>query len=75
VIISIKIYVNMQVEIESWDLVVTNPIAFLVSSSPLDIKGGVEAPQKTTDTDSTIATSNTRTHDVGLLSYGWPEAI
>jgi hypothetical protein len=35
----------------------------------LDIKGGIEAPHKSRSTTS-IATSNTRTQDVVLLSSG-----
>jgi hypothetical protein len=51
----------------------------------MDIKGGVEAPPKgdelevrislTTTTTTSIAISNIRTHDVGLLSSERPEPI
>jgi hypothetical protein len=47
----------------------------------MDIKGGVEAPPKEdelevrTSPTTSIAMSNTRTQDVGLLFFGGPEPV
>jgi hypothetical protein len=50
-------------------------VTFLVTSPPLDIKVGVEAPPGEADNTTIIVMSNTRTHDVGLLSSGRPEPV
>jgi hypothetical protein len=51
-------------------------VNFLVTSPPLDIKGGVEAPlEDKKKKHNTIDMSNTRTQDIGLLSFGSSEPV
>jgi hypothetical protein len=70
----------MQVEIESRLGSCCNRLSYLPCNlTPLDIKGGVEAPPKEDKSKrynhNTIVISNTRTHDIGLLSSRRPDPI